>query len=273
MKAGFKWGWMIVAGLLFVLMALGCDDQDVNDDTDGDVPGDGPTVEVVYGDDTTTVDLSQFEATEIDGEAHVSLADVVMDGAELAPLGDFEFDFAASDGFTPLGSPNCLGIVPLPGEYLTQGQINIDTMRLVWDETLEFPGCLSVKDLAQIIVTDAVESATVEVTFGDASVDVRLATLPSETFQDVEAVKLADVIAAAHFEPELADLQADFEASDGFRPGNSGNCEGITPVAGADLELGYLSLDTLELLWDDELDFPGCMGVEDIALIELSDLL
>ena len=65
---------------------------------------------------------------------------------------------------------------------------------------------------------------------------------------------------------DITSALLDFEGSDGFNPESSGNCADVVPVTGV-ADQGGLDPANRDLYWDDALDYPGCMGVGDLAIV------
>ena len=114
--------------------------------------------------------------------------------------------------------------------------------------------------------------ATVEVVYGDNTVGVDLADMDAISVASVDSARLSDVVEAADLGVDLAALEFDFEASDGFRSSNSSNCTGIVPIAGEDLDFGYIALESRDLTWDESMDAPGCLRVDDVARLHATDV-
>jgi hypothetical protein len=244
--------------------SVGCDDGE-------ETPAN--EIDVVYGETTVTVSLDDLDVVTYQDADHVLLSDVVEAASLGVALSSLEFDFEAADGFRASSSDNCTDFVPVAGELLAQGYINLETMRLAWEEALDFPGCLRVSDITRLLASD-VEAATntVDVVYGETTVTVSLDDLDVVTFQEEDHVLLSDVVEAASLGVELAILEFDFEAADGFRASSSDNCTDFVPVAGELLDQGYINLETMRLAWEEELAFPGCLRVSDISRILASDV-
>lgn len=126
--------------------------------TDTDTPIDTDTtpchVDVVYGDDTTTVGLTGL-ATAVYEDVTVVRLDAIVEAAGVAAdLDATTLHFLASDGYDPDYQDTCEGFVPVPGTVAARGGLEHGTRNLMWDEALEYPGCLHVDDTVTITVVD-----------------------------------------------------------------------------------------------------------------------
>jgi hypothetical protein len=113
---------------------------------------------------------------------------------------------------------------------------------------------------------------SVLVTYNSAQHTVVLADLTAVDFEGTPSAKLSEAILAAVTGHTMAQLQIDdLLADDGFSPNDSSNCAGRLPVAGADTEQGFIALDSRNLGWASALSYPGCMGVDGLHEIKVSD--
>ncbi|MCK5795600.1 MAG: hypothetical protein KAI47_00340 [Deltaproteobacteria bacterium] len=119
--------------------------------------------------------------------------------------------------------------------------------------------------------TGNASAITVEVAFAGQTYEIALSEPAKVTLSGGTYARLSDVLGLALPQKDLKLLRVDFEASDGFRPGQSPNCPGITPIPGENLTKGYVHTESRNVRWDDSLGFPGCMGVSDLARILVSD--
>jgi len=108
-------------------------------------------VSLVYGTSSVPVDLTTFPTQDYKGTAVVPLTTVWSAGA-LKDASALQFDFEGDDGFHPTSSPNCTSYIT--SEQLSMGYILPTTRSLVWDDSLGFPGCYSVSNVAKIIGLD-----------------------------------------------------------------------------------------------------------------------
>ena len=114
----------------------------------------GKTVKVTYKAQSTVVSLAQPTPVTFLGTKHARLWDVIQLAVAGVTQDKLTADFVSSDGFKPGSKSNCAGLVPVPGANLAKGYIDVSTRRLSWDPSLGYPGCLSVQDLAEILVAD-----------------------------------------------------------------------------------------------------------------------
>ncbi len=161
--------FMLLTLSLFLLMAQACGGDDDDNTTDGDVAdgddatdGDGTTdgdtdglmVTIEYAGQQYEYNLNDFETTTIDEAAYVEVIDLWNETGIATALTDLEFKFYASDGFDPSTKSTCDGYVPVDGSNLDKAYIEQATRFLYWDEALEYPGCLHVKDMSRIEALD-----------------------------------------------------------------------------------------------------------------------
>lgn len=137
---------------LLVLSGCGDNDQTVNPGetntaaSDGGGDATGVVVGVFYDGRSVDVDLGTVATTSYKGVNLVKLSDVWTSSGMEAERAALEFEFVASDGFTP-SSKGCAG---LAGTVLGMGYIDPVSRNLTWDESLGFEGCYSVRDTAQM---------------------------------------------------------------------------------------------------------------------------
>lgn len=155
-------------GVAVIAMALawaGCEAASggTNDATTGidaatDIPAEaapaGKTVRVVHGDQTKTADLSLEPVVTVKDLPFVRLSDVVGQVFPSLDLSTVTADFTAGDGFQPASSPNCATLIPVDGSLLSRGYISPETRNLAWDDDLQYPGCMRVRDTAEIRLVD-----------------------------------------------------------------------------------------------------------------------
>jgi hypothetical protein len=147
-----------------LVSVIGCEDAsddradvtgqaDAAQDTRTEVPA-GPTVLVKHGDDTRTASLAALASVSLEGLPFVRLSEVVGSVFPTLDLSRVTADFMAADGFVPASSPNCTTLIPVDGALLTLGYISPDTRNLAWDDELQYPGCMRVRNTAEIRLAD-----------------------------------------------------------------------------------------------------------------------
>jgi len=88
------------------------------------------------------------------GGGAVLLSEVVLSALPGKSLPALAAGFRAVDGFDPASKSNCDGLLPVPGDRLDRGFVSLATLNLAWAVELQYPGCLHVKALAQILLAD-----------------------------------------------------------------------------------------------------------------------
>jgi len=230
------------------------------------------SVEVAYGADVVVVDLRTLDRAEIDGTEQVLLSDIVGAAELSTPLASLVFDFVAGDGFRPSSSGNCSEAVPVPGPSLDQGYLSFEGVNLSWDASLGLPNCLSVDDVVRIEASDAgVSGPTVEVSYLGSPIIVDLGDAEVVTFEGTDHVLVSEVLELAALGVEPEHLLVTFEASDGFQPEMSGNCEELFPIVATTTSHAYLELATRNLAWAEEAGVPGCASVDAVVRIHVTD--
>lgn len=177
------WGGLLLFGLLS-LFGLGCDqtvteghpdawvldarasDQAAGDRENGEATDRavaeagssdgtlGPTVQVRYLGQTTVVALLKASPVQFEGTAHARLSDVITLAAVGKAQSGLQADFESSDGFRSSTKSTCNGLVPVKGDLFPKGYVDQADRKLRWDTALGYPGCLYVKTLAVIHLTD-----------------------------------------------------------------------------------------------------------------------
>ena len=98
--------------------------------------------------------LGALPTTTVAGKDVVRLDRVVLEALPQASVATLKVTFKGSDGFNPASLANCTMLVPVSGSNLLKGGIEKATRNLVWDDSLGFPGCLYVRDTAELIVVE-----------------------------------------------------------------------------------------------------------------------
>lgn len=124
--------------------------------TDGDLAeaSTARTVKVTYKGQDKVVDLSQPAPVTFEGIASAKLSDVIALAFPNLTQTSLTADFMSSDGYKPGTKSNCIGLLPVPGANIALGYIGLPDRKLRWELSLGYPGCLYVKDLAEIELAD-----------------------------------------------------------------------------------------------------------------------
>jgi hypothetical protein len=137
---------------MFLFSGCSSSDQTVdpgnnqNPATDGGADGSGVTIQVSYQSQAVPVDLGAIATSTWKGVNLVKLSDVWTSSQIASDRATLEFEFVADDGFKPSNK----GCADLPGDALDRGYIDPASRNLIWDESLGFKGCYSVKNAAQM---------------------------------------------------------------------------------------------------------------------------
>ena len=136
--------------VLLLVSAWGCD-QKVDEGDDKLTEG-NQSVDVVYYDSTETVLFDNLETVYMFNDAPVvNLNDVVLGSGLVISTDGLWVNFLGTDGYSPLGNSGCVTeYVPTSADVLDQGYLERGTRRLLWEESLEMPECVSVKDVETI---------------------------------------------------------------------------------------------------------------------------
>jgi hypothetical protein len=119
---------------------------------------------------------------------------------------------------------------------------------------------------------DAAPGLKVTVTYHSVDHEVDLSTLAQATTDaGMHVVLLADIVLQALPGTDLAGIGANFASGDGFNPLGRPSCAELLPVSGSLLSQGYVDPSTRNLLWSEDLGYPSCMYVKDLAQIQVVD--
>lgn len=249
---------------MLVGFATGCDDDD---------SGEIATVDVVYVDESVTIDLGELEAVAVaDEEGYVRMSDIVDAAAIGVAIEDLEFDFEGGDGFLASSSPNCVDHIPVAGALLEQGYIHRVTRNLAWDDALGMPGCTRVDNTARIHASNVGTGSEIEVVYGETSSFIGMGSLNIVEFEGEDHAQLEEVITSASLGVLTSGLGFDFESGAGVRPSSSEDCASLTPISADQIEHAFINVATRDLSWAAEAGLPDCMNVNDLVLIEATDL-
>lgn len=111
-------------------------------------------IDVTYQGNTTAVELSQVTPVDFNGAPHARLSDVISIALPDAVQDTLAADFVGGDGFKSGQDSNCTDLIPYSGENFDKGYIDLSDYRLYWETDLNLPGCMKVKNLAEVLLTD-----------------------------------------------------------------------------------------------------------------------
>ena len=112
------------------------------------------TIAVTYNNNTVVVTVAQAPLMQDGGAAYSLASDVILLAIPNGTIANLAADFVGSDNYDPATKPSCSSFAPVAGASLAQGWIDRSTHDLSWDPALGLPGCMNVKDVAKIVVTD-----------------------------------------------------------------------------------------------------------------------
>jgi hypothetical protein len=276
--------------VLILAILSGCDQKvDKGDDklTEGN-----QSMEVSYYDSTEMVHFDNLETLYLfNDQPVVSLEALVLGSGLVVSIDSLWINFVGTDGYSPLGSASCVAessYVPTPSNMLDKGYIERGTRRLLWEDSLEAPQCMSVKDVEIVYVADNPEDLPVggdtdadtdtdtgqgfiTVDYEGDTEDVTLDGLETSDIDGTPVVLLPTIFDETEITFDLSSVVLSFEGSDGYNPVAEGTCEEALPASG-DLA-GQAGIDPLtnDILWDPALDFPGCAFLKDAAIVYVTD--
>ncbi len=287
-----------VCGLLLTTNACDSEQQVVMADastaaTDGG--GTGRSVKFDYAGTVVTVELGRVTPVTVAGAQVAKLSDLIALAVPQKPLSGLQgTDFVSADGFTPKSKSNCNALLPVSPETLAKGYLDPATRTLVWDPELGFPGCMTVRDTAEVYLADLGAAApdagvagpdagsvapdagtagkTVKVTYAGNSTDVSLDQSSAVEVGGAQVDRLSDVIALA-VPGKTADqlTLTGIVGADGFNPAEKASCKANFPIEGAKFAQGYIDRTTRKVVWDSALSLPGCVSVSDTAELRVAD--
>jgi len=279
---------VLSSSLVLALLGAACDQAvDKGDDklTEGN-----QSVQVVYNNGAAeTVEFKNLETVyKFNAAPVVSVTDIVLGSGLVLSVDGLWLNFMGSDGYTPLGNDNCSDdFTPTPADVIDSAWVERGTRNLLWEEALEVPSCMSVKDVETVYVaddpadlpvggdsdtdtdtdvdTDVVGHVTVN--FDGATEEVELTGLETAELDAATAVLLPTIFAQTAFVFDSAAVSLSFEGSDGYNPTEEGTCTEALPAPGTLAGQAGVDPATNDLEWDPALDFPGCAHVKEVAII------
>jgi hypothetical protein len=133
---------------LLATVALACgNDQEVDP---GAPSGQAQSVDVTFGSKTVTVSLEPLQTVDYKGIGAVPLHDVWNAAHGSVSPSSLAFVFESDEGFKP-SDKDCADV---PGTVLDKGYLEKTTRNLIWDESLGFRGCYSVRGTKSITGVD-----------------------------------------------------------------------------------------------------------------------
>ncbi|MFH1132041.1 MAG: hypothetical protein V1754_11945 [Pseudomonadota bacterium] len=187
-------------------------------------------------------------------------------------LSSIQFDFIATDGFRPSMSGTCKELVPVSSNTLEKGHVDLKGKQLYWDASLGFPKCMVLNDFSQIVVTDIVPKPyTVTVKYNNVDTPINLHEISPQFVQGEALVPIKTFVAEAGIAANLADLNFDFEAGDGYRSGEHASCASLIPMSGSNIDSGYVSQESHRLTWISDKEIPTCLMLKNFTIIHVTD--
>jgi hypothetical protein len=275
------------AALALSMLCAACDQKvDKGDDklTEGN-----QSVLVSYNGAEETVQFDNLETHYLFNDTPVvSMTDVVLGSGLLISVDGLWLNFVGTDGYSPLGNDNCGDdFTPTPASIIGSAYIERGTRNMLWDEALEAPSCMSVKDVETVYVaddpadlpiggdsdsdsdsdvdTDVVGHVTVD--FDGATEEVDLTGLECAEVDGVAVALLTTIFAATSFTFELDAVSLSFEGSDGYNPTEEGTCTEALPAPGTLAGQAGIDPTTNDVEWDPALEYPGCAHVKEVVII------
>jgi len=91
-------------------------------------------------------------------------------------------------------------------------------------------------------------------------------------FNDTPVVSVTDVVLGSGLVLSVDDLWLNFVASDGYSPlGNDDCSDDFAPTPGSVIGSAYIERGTRNMLWDEALEAPSCMSVQDAETVYVAD--
>jgi hypothetical protein len=119
----------------------------------GDDGGTHSSVLVSVGTEQRPVTLATLSTTEFNGAPHVRLDRIALAAWSDLDLAQAQLlDMRAGDGFIVSSRGSCQTMLPLAATTMQHGYVEPATRGLRWETNLGFPGCMTVADLAEILI-------------------------------------------------------------------------------------------------------------------------
>ncbi len=223
--------------LCFIVVSSGCSQTVDPGRSDG-----GKVVRVDLGTDHEDVTLN-----EISSSATVTLEQLALVAWPDADLSALGADLVGVDGFRPASKSTCRGLIPVPGDLLARGVLDIQTANLTWDEELGYSGCMQVRGLERLILVSADDAhVSVDVVLGQDSQRVDLRFQPTQEVDGSNAVALDGIVSASGMTQSEDLYLYDLESLEGIMPGQDLSA---APLDFSALKDGFVDVADGGLLW------------------------
>jgi hypothetical protein len=283
-----------VAKTAFALLAMaipgGCDQK--VDEGDDKLSEGQQSIEVTYQGMTQIVSFDDLETQYLfNNQPVVALDDVIIGSGLVLDCAGLWMDFVGTDAYSPVCNDNCEGYAPVAGELAGQGYVERGTRRLLWEESLETPGCLSVQDVETIALADDPDAfecgsdgdtdtdtdtepppGDIEIRYQGESESVAFEGLSLDSLGDKQVVLLTNLLGETSFAFSLDAVELLFEGADGYNPVEEGTCTDHLPAPGTLADRAGVDTTTGRLEWDPDLEFASCAFVKDLAIVFIEDL-
>ncbi len=251
---------LVLTVLCAMLMHLfGCS-QDV--DT-GSIKG-GKLVTVQLGSEQQDVRLE-----DVTSSTSITLEELVLAAWPDIDLSVLGADLVGADGFRPASKSTCRELIPVAGDLLFHGVLDVGTANLTWDEELGYSGCMQVRSLDKLILVGTDDShVSVDVVLEQSRVGVDLRFQPTEDVDGRQMVALAGIVFASGI-TSSADLYLyDLESFSGSRPVRDSSATAVELEALAD---GFVARDDGSVFWRVLPDGDDAWNLGTVSAIHLLD--
>ena len=254
---------LLLASAAFFLVACGS-----GGDADGDIQVDAReiTIEgvtVIHGGLEYPVSFEGIEVQEVNGIWMIPLADVLKEAELPVEVTSLVFDFESDAGYRPAVAANCRSHVPLPGESISKGWVNLEKGSIYFDESVEASGCFEIPDVAFIYAFDQDAHGSI-VTVGEEehAVDVDLRFLPAYASNGRMVISMDQIVKSAMNSPQI--FLFELVANDGFNPAYAGQ---LGPLAYGKLQVMNVDLLTRKVSWPGGEEIDPLWGFDRLAQV------
>ena len=254
---------VLLASVAALLVAYGS-----GGNADGDSQGDAReiTIEgvtVVYDGLEYPVSFEGIEVQEVNGIWMIPLSAVLKEAELPVEVPALVFDFESDAGYRPALAANCRSHVPLPGESIPKGWVNLEKGSIYFDESVEASGCFEVPDVAFIYAFDQESHGSI-VTVGEQehAIDVDLRFLPAYPSNGRLVVSMDQIVKSAMNSPQI--YLFELVANDGFNPAYDGQ---LGPLSYGKLQIMNVDLMTRKVSWPGGEEIDPLWGFERLAQV------